>query len=378
MAKILNLMFSSNPDHAAVIYLHMAISKHMKSQGYQVTNLFLSGKKTNEHDSFWEVKRSTVKGKKTKLLSKIFLKNKLIKFIENNHFDCIICDGFSPTFLLTQLQKKHSLPPCIGVIHGIIDVHQKHHLHLKKMLHTGWKIVGVTDVVTQHLIQQNFGATEENTLTIDNAIDFDELQNQEFSTKVSRRKLGLPENSFIFGSIGRLVDIKRHRIIISAVERLRKQNNLTPDMLFVIIGDGPLREILQTQINNAELKEYILLLGEIPNASHYVKAFNINIMPSASEGLSIAMLEMLTSQNPFICSDIESFKHVIPNKICHFSVDSPSSLSKKIVEFHNLSPNLQKELGKSLTSNAKEKFNISRLLHQYEKLIYKITTDHSM
>ena len=355
MAKILNLFFASNPYFSSVNYLHNIISDHLKGVNYEVINLYLSGPKLNDHDIFWEKNKNIVKQKRTSFLFQLPLRKKLTDFIRKNNFDLILCDGFSPVHLLTIIQKKLALPPCISIIHGPVVVHHRHHKRLSKSLKNNWKLIGVSNTVTQCLIKQNFGATSENTITIDNAINFDELKDHHFSCEQAREILDLPRDSFIFGTIGRLVSSKRHSTLITSVKYMMDHGLLKPDMIFVIIGGGVLHKVLTQQINILGVDKYVKLLGPISNASHYVKAFNIGFMTSDHrEGFGLATIELISGGIPTIVSDTEVFKHIVFNKLCHFPVNCPEELAKKFLEFYNLTEPEREKLGQSLLMDSKK------------------------
>ena len=133
----------------------------------------------------------------------------------------------------------------------------------------------------------------------------------------ARAALGLPDTlplaTPVIGAVGRLVDLKNHRALISAMPALLRDH---PALHLVIIGGGPLKEALQAQATAAGLAKHVHLAGERDDIASLLKAFDLFALPSTTEGLSIALLEAFASGlavvagavggNPDIVSDGET------------------------------------------------------------------------
>jgi glycosyltransferase involved in cell wall biosynthesis len=70
----------------------------------------------------------------------------------------------------------------------------------------------------------------------------------------------------------------------------------------IIIGEGEDRPILEHLIERHGLTEHILLLGHVPDASRYLKAFDMFVLPSIKEGLPYVLLEAAQAKVPILAT----------------------------------------------------------------------------
>lgn len=109
------------------------------------------------------------------------------------------------------------------------------------------------------------------------------------SREEARKKL-LPESkkSFWIGTIGELHPIKGHALLIEAFEHFAPD---FPDSELVIIGEGEERTNLERLMRIEGVSGSTHLVGNIPEAATYLRAFDLFVLPSRSEGLPYVILE---------------------------------------------------------------------------------------
>ena len=64
-----------------------------------------------------------------------------------------------------------------------------------------------------------------------------------------------------------------------------------PQALCILIGDGQEMAALQSLIKEKKLERQVFLVGNVDEASQYLKAFNLFVLPSIKEGLPYTLLE---------------------------------------------------------------------------------------
>ena len=118
----------------------------------------------------------------------------------------------------------------------------------------------------------------------------------------------MPTEGRIIGAAGRLVKVKGHRYLIQAFAKISEKH---PDAYLAVIGAGKEETALRAEISRLGMEEKIHLVGFLPAAKRYVRAFDIWTMPSLSEGLGLALLEGMSGHLPIIASDIPAMRPLI-------------------------------------------------------------------
>ena len=92
---------------------------------------------------------------------------------------------------------------------------------------------------------------------------------------------------------------------LSCWMKLRKMHKSSA--CFLIIGDGPLKNIIDQQISNLELNERkdILQINWVPELSQYILISDLLLMPSSFEGMNLTLLECISYNKDVILSKFE-------------------------------------------------------------------------
>ncbi len=110
----------------------------------------------------------------------------------------------------------------------------------------------------------------------------------------------IPDNAALIGTIAELTKNKGLEYLIKAARFL------VPDSEFMvmIIGEGEKRKELEALITKYKLQNTVFLLGFIPEASRYLKGFDIFVLPSLKEGLPYTALEALAAGLPVVATEV--------------------------------------------------------------------------
>lgn len=115
------------------------------------------------------------------------------------------------------------------------------------------------------------------------------------------------QTPYVLGYVGRLSAEKGVDRLINAMPEI------TPDCTLVVIGDGAQRQNLLAQTKSLGLDSRIIFTGMCQQARQKMKAFDLFVLPSRSEGLPIALLEAMAEGCPSAATDTGACKTVLDN-----------------------------------------------------------------
>lgn len=207
---------------------------------------------------------------------------------------------------------------------------------------------------------------------IHNGIDSEKLsflpkqQAREFLTQ--HTKYNIQDTKYIVGTVANFYRTKGINHLIETIGLLEaKYKPLNAKC--IIIGDGKQRPELEKLIENLGLKSKVFLVGRIPDAYKYLKAFDIFILPSLKEGFPWIILEAMAAEIPIIATRVGALPEIIEHNKQGVLVEpkNPDKLTENIAELIK-----DPEMVQSFKIEAKEKlkkFSSSEMIEQTEKLL---------
>ena len=119
-------------------------------------------------------------------------------------------------------------------------------------------------------------------------------------------------------SVGSLVDKKNHIFLIEVVEKLIEKG-LNPQLS--ILGEGPNRELLEREIEDRKLKEYIHLKGNVSKVEEFLWNSDIYVHSATYEPFGLVLLEAMASGIPCVSIDGGGNRDIIENEKNGFIIE---------------------------------------------------------
>jgi phosphatidylinositol alpha-1,6-mannosyltransferase len=118
-----------------------------------------------------------------------------------------------------------------------------------------------------------------------------------------RARLAHPDE-IVFTSVGRLQRRKGHDAVLQALAEVRR---VIPRVRYVIVGDGPHRDVLEAQSRELDLTDVVTMVGAVPDADlpAWYRAADVFVLPNRPdgvdfEGFGIVFLEAAACGLPVI------------------------------------------------------------------------------
>jgi 1,2-diacylglycerol 3-alpha-glucosyltransferase len=173
----------------------------------------------------------------------------------------------------------------------------------------------------------------------------EEIRNSKFEI---RGKYGLPENYFLASA--RFIERKNIPQLIQAYADYRRASERTGNVLWdlVLLGDGPLRETLNSQLSSLNLRQHVHLHGfkqynELPVYYGLAKTF---VHVSTSEQWGLVVNEAIASGLPVIVSNrCGCAPELVNGNGLTFDPDNEHELAARLLQMASLSDKERKRLG---------------------------------
>lgn len=175
---------------------------------------------------------------------------------------------------------------------------------------------------------------------------------------------------FIIGVIANFYHTKGLEYFIETVKILKLNFGLDlQSTKFLIIGDGAERKNLESLIKKFDLSSEIFLAGQIPEASKYLKAFDIFILPSVKEGFPWVILDAMAAKIPVIATNVGALPEIIENGKNGILVEpkSPRQIAEAI-KYLNENEMIRQELAIQAHQTVLFKFPIEKMIRETEEL----------
>ena len=148
---------------------------------------------------------------------------------------------------------------------------------------------------------------------IRNGIDMAHFSPSVETRRQVRAELGIPEDAWVVGTVGRLAPEKDQALLVEAMAPLLDQRRH-----LVIVGDGPEHEALRLRITATWRSEFVHMTGARTDVEQLLAAFDVFALTSKSEGLPLVLLEAMATHLPVVASAVGGIPDAIEHGVTGF------------------------------------------------------------
>lgn len=136
------------------------------------------------------------------------------------------------------------------------------------------------------------------------------------------------DDKFVIGHVGRFNYQKNHLFLLDLFKEVLYR---IPNAELVLVGDGDLKEEIETKIMTLNIQDHVQLLGVRSDIDRLLQGFDLFVFPSLHEGLPVTLIEAQGAGLPSVVSDVISREVDMEVKLVHYcSLDDQSSWIRRI------------------------------------------------
>ncbi len=233
---------------------------------------------------------------------------------------------------------------------------RKHHIAYRLMAGAPDAVFAVSEQVRRHAIEVD-RIDAARVQTIYNGLN---LADWDAASKPAKAP-----GEFLVTTVGNIRRVKGHDVFIRAAATVVQQY---PKVSFSIAGDvlePAYFAELQTLVRDLGLAHHVRFDGEVTNLRQHLRAADIFVLPSRSEGFSNAILEAMASSLPVVATDVGGNREAVEEGISGFLVppEDPDALSAAILRLLS-DPFQAKAMGVAGRTLVAERFTTEAMMNQ--------------
>jgi len=185
----------------------------------------------------------------------------------------------------------------------------------------------------------------------------------------------LPHGAPVVGNVAALVPHKGQRHLVEAARLVVQE---MPDVRFVILGEGELREALERQIHEHHLQKHVLLPGFRTDVIGCIKGFDLFAMSSVTEGLGTSLLDAMACARPIVATTAGGIPEIVEDGVNGLLVPprDHAALAGAIVKMLK-DPARQQRMGDAGLARVTDRFTVDRMVEQTADVYARVGAERS-
>lgn len=173
-----------------------------------------------------------------------------------------------------------------------------------------------------------------------------------------RQKLKIGPEEVVLITTARLTEQKRLDRVIEAFVSLSKEFK---NLRLLIAGKGPLESELKKQANSLGCGDRIVFLGQVDEPSEYLKASDIFVLSSDNEGLSLALLEAMSTGLVCVSTDCTGSREAVVDERVGLVVEkSAKGVTEGIRKILAMPPSQRRDISKAASDFVRVNFDLDK------------------
>jgi glycosyltransferase involved in cell wall biosynthesis len=184
-------------------------------------------------------------------------------------------------------------------------------------------VVAISSAVRDQLRRD--GIAEERLAVVPSGIDLEAIRGAPHEHL--RAWAGIPNGGALVVTVAALTAEKGLLTLVAAFAMLLKER----DIRWVVIGDGPLRSVMESFAADPAFKGRLAFPGFHPEPTRLLRDADLFVLPSRSEGLGTSVLDAMALELPVVATDVGGLPELLAGDAgLLVPVDEPRALATAV------------------------------------------------
>lgn len=286
-------------------------------------------------------------------------------------------DGIGWYTVLSQLMN-HGIQGRILEVHDAPQTRRRVRL---KSLAGSWMIkrLGYRPLVHSSSVRKGvanaYGISQDTIALIPLGIDTVQFARPAVSSSEWRQRMAIPADALVVLYVARLVPPKNVALYVDIARRVIERIDKA---VFLVVGDGPLKAVLEGFVQECGLERKIRFLGFRGDLVTIYHACDLFVSTSKYEGFGLAIVEAMAAGRPVVATAVGGVPEVIldgtTGRLC-----APNDVNGLVRAVSDLLGDLstRERMGDAARERANQLFDASAMMRKYEELYTDLTHGRS-
>lgn len=234
-------------------------------------------------------------------------------------------------------------------------------------------VIAIAQAQRDYLIREE-GIPPAKLTVIPNGIpstDPDESERAEKRAAI-RAELSIDDDARVVTILAVLRPEKNHELLLSAIARIR---NKIPKLTLLIVGDGPRRDFLTSEVERLDLGGMVRFLGHQPDGRRFWAAADLAVLSSHPqvETLPLSLLEAMDFALPVVSTDVGALRELVtPGENGELVTEGAEEDLAAAIETVLRDPDKAKRYGEQSQRRVREEYRSEKMVRRTEELLIRL------
>ncbi|MBN1869504.1 MAG: glycosyltransferase [Candidatus Omnitrophica bacterium] len=297
---------------------------------------------------------------------------RFVRFLKKMRIEILMTYHFSSDIWGTVMAKMAGVPVIISNRRDMGFWRKKRHILAYKIINRYVTRIIVNAKAIKTLILREECLDGRKVTVVHNGIDLLE-SDVKFSVTEFRNELGIKKNDTLIAHVANIKPVKGHEYLLKAFADIAARHS---NVKLILIGEDKLDGKMQDFAEQLGIKGNVLFLGRREDARFLLRAADICVLPSLSEGMSNAIMEYMEAGKPVIATNVGGNPELIEDGVNGFLVEKGDIEGLKYALLALLE---DKEKSAAMGKKGQERilgeFSTEKMLKDYENIFGSFELD---